>query len=196
MALYKTVKGQAKRISAREVKQTIMKANNWTSEEYKRKYDIFKNKLRAFEAFENVKTKQSPVELLYKQAKAKLREGAEYKPSIKMRRIQDFTSISSGKALEEAMKHKRYVEARTATYSDATYLQFQGLIESNPMAEEIYTTIKDPVLREKALADYANKLKLKIKESGEMDAEGIPISSEVIGSDISIAFDISSYLQQ
>lgn len=195
MALTRIVKGKEVKISAREVKQTIMKANNWTAEEYKKKYDIFKNKLRAFEAYEKVSVKQSPVELLYKQAKAKMRD-KDYKPSIKMRRIQDFTSISSGKKLQEAMTHKRYLEARTATYTDATYLQFRGLIENNSKAEEIYETIKDPVKREKALADFANKIKAAKKENDERVAnEAIPVGSgEAIGSPDFVDFDLTPYL--
>lgn len=193
--LKKIVKGREVKISSREVKKVIMKANNWTSEEYKKKYDIFKNKLRAFEAYEGVKTKQSPVELLYKQAKAKLREGANYEPTIQMKRIQSFTSISSGKALTKAMTSETYKIRRTQTYEDATYKAFKGLIESNLQANAIYNYIEDPVKREQALKDFAESLHLKIKESGEVDENSaIPISSEVVGSDVPFTFDISKYV--
>lgn len=197
MAIVRVRNGSTERITAKEVKKTIMKANNWTAEEYKKKYDIFKNKLRAFEAYEKIPAskKQSPVELLYKQAKAKLREGSNYTPSLKMRRINDFTSISSGKKLQEAMTHQRYLEARTTTYTDTTYLQFQGLIENNPMAEKIYRAIKDPVKREKALTDFANKLHLKIDKRGRYEnGEAIANYGEVVGSDEKVYIDIKDYL--
>lgn len=197
MAIVRVRNGSTERITAKEVKKTIMKANNWTAEEYKKKYDIFKNKLRAFEAYEKIPAskKQSPVELLYKQAKAKLREGSNYTPSLKMRRINDFTSISSGKKLQEAMTHQRYLEARTATYADTTYKQFQGLIENNTKAEEIYNTIKDPVKREKALSDFANALHVKMKQNGQVEGfEAIGNYGEVVGSDQAFDFDLSAYL--
>ena len=93
--LYKTIKGNRVKVTPTEAKTTIMRANGWTAEQYKKQYDIFKNKLRAYEAFEGKFAKrQSAVELLYKQAKAKLREGADYQPSIKMQRIESFTSVS------------------------------------------------------------------------------------------------------
>lgn len=184
-------------ISPSEVKRTIMKANNWTAEEYKKKYDIFKNKLRAFEAYEKIPAskKQSAVKILYTQAKAMLREGANYEPSLKMKRIHDFTSISSGKKLQEAMTHQRYLEARTTTYTDSTYKQFQGLIENNPMAEKIYRLIKDPVKREKALTDFANALHAKIDRHGRLlNSEAIPQYGEVVGSDERAYVDLSAYL--
>ena len=198
MALVRIRNGVKQKISPREVKKTIMKANNWTAEEYKKKYDIFKNKLRAFEAYEKTpkSKKQSAVELLYKQAKAKLREGEFYKPSIKMERIESFTSISSGKALEKAMQSKRYLEARKETYTDSTYLQFRGLIENNEMAEKIYRAIKDPVKREKALTDFANALHVKIDKRGRVEnGEAIGNYGEVVGSDERVYFDLSQYIK-
>ena len=42
---------QVVELTAKEVKETIMKAHGWTSAEYKKKYDIFKNKLRAYESY-------------------------------------------------------------------------------------------------------------------------------------------------
>ena len=39
-------------VSTREVKKAIMKENRWTESQYQKKYDLFKNKLRAKESFE------------------------------------------------------------------------------------------------------------------------------------------------
>ena len=183
-----------------QVKAEIMKINKWTPEQYKKNYDIFKNKLRSYEAFErasgvSVKT-QSARDLLYKEARAKQRFGNNYQPSIKMQRIREFTSISSGKALEKALQSPKYTTAREMTYSIKSYKQFEGLIRSNPKAQEIWNTIKDPVMREKALIDYANKINAKIdaqtkamKDSGE----AIP-TGEVFGSSDVVEFDLSAYM--
>lgn len=196
--IYKNVKGQRVEMSSREVKKYIMKVNNWTSSQYDKQYDIFKNKLRAFENYERahgVSTpKQSPSQLLYREAKTKAREGSNYTPSIKMKRIRSFTSVSSGKAGQKALQGRRYQARRAQLYEEATNKQFQELIDKNPMAKEIAERIKDPVKREQALADYANKLHAKIDEKGRaQENEAIPYG-ETYGSDEVIDFDFDKYL--
>ena len=201
--LYKIVKGERVEMSSREVKQYIMKQNNWTSSQYDKQYDIFKNKLRAYENYERAhgvtSSRQSPTQLLFKEAKAKAREGADYSPSLKMRRIRSFTSVSSGKAGQKALQGKRYQARRQALYEYATAKQFEGFIRDNPMAKKSSDTIKDPVKREQALRDYANKLNAKIAESekeakAEQERTGIPYDREVFGSDDVVDFDIDAYL--
>lgn len=185
-------------MSSREVKAYIMKQNGWTSRQYDKQYDIFKNKLRAYENYERAhgvtSPRQSPTQLLYKEAKAKAREGADYTPSIKMRRIRSFTSVSSGKAGQKALQGQRYQARRTQLYEEATSKQFKGLIDNNPKAKEIAERIKDPVKREQALADYANAIHAKIDEEGKaQENEAIPFG-ETFGSDDTVDFDIEAYL--
>ena len=196
--LYKMVKGQRVEMSSREVKAYIMKQNGWTSRQYDKQYDIFKNKLRAYENYERAhgvtSQRQSPTQLLYKEAKVKAREGADYTPSIKMQRIRSFTSVSSGKAGQKALQGQLYQARRAQLYEEATSKQFKGLIDNNPTAKEIAERIKDPVKREKALADYANKIHAKIDEEGKVqENEAIPFG-ETFGSDDSVDFDIEDYL--
>lgn len=197
MALYRTKRtpeGLVKiKLKSNEVKRYIMRANNWTEEQYNKNYDIFKNKLRAYESFAD-KKKQSPVEVLYKEARAKVREGDEYKPSLEMQRIRKFTSVSSGQAGQKALQSERYKQARGEMYASFTDIRFKGFIDSNAKAQEINNTIKDPVKREKALADYANKIHAKIDEQKKnANGEAIP-SGEAYGSDLEVDFDISEYL--
>lgn len=196
--IYKTVKGERIELTHKEVKAFVMKVNNWTASEYQKKYDIFKNKLRAFEAYEKFKgadvQKQSPAQLLYKEARAKKSLGGEYKPSIKMQRIREFTSVSMGKAGQKALQGKVYQERRAATYEKATSKQFQGLIEKNEMARKIADSIQDPVKCEQALADYANSLHAKIDEEGRINEEEAIPFGEMTGSDDPIEFNISDYL--
>ncbi len=195
---YKIKNGQKVKMTSREVKQYIMKQNKWTSEQYNKQYDILRNKLRAFESYERMSGKdvqtQSVQSLLFKEAKAKKREGANYKPSIKMQRIRSFTSVSSGKAGQKALTGKRYMQRRTASYEDATYKQFSGFIDNNPQAKFIYESIKDPIKREQALIAYAEKVKARINEQDEVEeAEAIPYG-ETYGSDTAFDFDITPYL--
>lgn len=196
--IYKTVNGQRVELKASEVKSYIMKVNGWTSEQYRKQYDIFKNKLRAFEGFERASgkniTAQSPAQVLYFEARSKQRQGAEYSPSLKMQRIRSFTSISSGKALQKALKDEKYITRRSVLYENTTYRQFSGLINKNAKAKEIWDSIKDPVKREQALTAYANKLHAKIDEQGRIaEAEAIPFG-ETLGSLDEVDFDYSNYL--
>lgn len=196
--IYRMIKGQRVEMSSREVKAYIMKQNGWTSRQYDKQYDIFKNKLRAYENYERAhgvtSIRQSPAQLLYKEAKTKAREGADYTPSIKMQRIRSFTSVSSGKAGQKALQGQLYQARRTQLYEEATTKQFKGLIDNNPMAKEIVARIKDPVKREQALADYVNKIHAKIDEEGKaQENEAIPFG-ETFGSDNSVDFDIEAYL--
>lgn len=196
--IYKIKNGERVELSSREVKKYIMNVNGWTSQEYDKKYDIFKNKLRAYENYERAHgattQRQSVSQLLYKEAKAKMREGAEYKPSIKMQRIRSFTSVSSGKAGQRALQGKRYQERRAKVYEEATLKQFKGLIENNATAKEISEQIKDPVKREKALTEYANKIHAKIDAEGKaQENEAIPFG-ETFGSGDDVDFNIEDYL--
>ena len=179
MAIYDAA---GKKISAAKIKATIMKAHGWTSEQYRKQYDIFKNKLRAYESFRRahgaeVET-QSPQEVLYKQAKAMRREGPNYTPSREMQRIQSFSavSITKGRKLAEDMTSE-YTRRKSDIFASTTALQFKDFIKDTPKAQEIDATISDPVLKEEALKALAEHIHAKQKESGEYFA------GEIYGSD-------------
>ena len=189
-----TYSASGKKVTAKEKKAAIMKANNWTDEQYRKQYDIFKNKLRAYESFRKAHgvdvTPQSPQELLYRQAKAMKREGSAYKPSIEMQRIQSFSavSITKGRKLAQNLESE-YSKRRGATFAAATSAAFDGLIRSVPKAQEIVDTISDPVLREEALKKLAEHIHAKQKDTGEVFA-GETYGSDEAGED----FDFSAWI--
>ena len=199
MALYKVKNGQRVKLSNREVKAYIMKQNNWDATQYKKQYDIFKNKLRAFEAYESYYGKDvkkaSASELLYKEAKAKQHYGSEYKPSLTLQRIKSFTSVSSGKVGQQKLQSERYMKARTISY-ESNLQAFDNFLNAIPESmREKLMSIENPVKREQAIKDYADKLHAKQDaQSRAIKAEAIPISGEVMGSDVAIDFDISEYM--
>lgn len=194
MAIYKTKGGVSVKLSNREVKQTIMKAHGWTNEQYRKQYDLFKNKLRAFESFEKAHGKevkaQSPQELLYRQSKAMLREGSEYKPSSTMQRIQAFSavSITKGRKLAQDLDSV-YTKRREEAYAAVTAKAFDGLIRDVPKAQEIVNSIEDPVKREEALKALADHIHAAQTPSGEVFA-GETFGSDTAGED----FDYSQWL--
>ena len=191
-----TYSGSGAKITARQKKAAIMSANNWTEDQYRKQYDIFKNKLRAYESYRKAHgaevEPQSPQEVLYRAAKAKKREGSEYKPSLEMQRIQSFSavSITKGRKLAEDTESE-YSRRRGAAFASTTAKAFEGFIRDVPKAQEIVETIEDPVKQEEALKALAEHVHAKQKPSGEVFA------GEVYGSDDAAEdFDYSDWLDE
>lgn len=191
-----TYSGSGKKVTARQKKAAIMSANDWTEDQYRKQYDIFKNKLRAYESYRRahgaeVET-QSPQEVLYRAAKAKKREGAAYSPSLEMQRIQSFSavSITKGRRLAEDLESD-YSRRRGETFAAMTSQAFAGLIRDVDKAREIAVTIEDPVKREEALKALAEHIHAKQRPNGEV------LGGEVYGSDGAAEdFDYSEWLDE
>lgn len=149
-----------KPITRRDMKATIIKANNWTEEQYRKQYDIFKNKLRFYENVQRSRglkvEPQSPQELLYKAARSKLRYGSDYEPSQEMQQIQSMTahSISKGRGIAKRASGKSY----KAAVSKIINIRFKGLVDYYDKAKEIVDRISDPVKQEEALKAFAEYL--------------------------------------
>lgn len=217
---YKYVKGKGNvPISNREVKAYIMKQNGWTSSQYQKQYDIFKNKLRAYESYQRAQgvnvTQQSVVEVLYKEAKSKQLYGPNYKPSMKMQQIMGFKSysITKGRAmasnekysLRENEKYGNYIETRFGRYDPNSKENNSGFIGANKGAQDIVEAFKKqaelsgkPInyaKMEKALSDYANKVHATIDENEKVqDSEAIPYGEASGSPDTYVDFDIDNYL--
>ena len=191
-----TYKKDGTKVSNREKKRLIMSVHGWTADQYRKQYDLFKNKLRAYESFRQahgaeVKA-QSPQELLYKQAKAMKREGSEYSPSLEMKRIQAFSavSITKGRRLAQDLESE-YSKRRTATFARTTNLAFRNFIEQVDKAQEIVDMIEDPVKQEEALKALAEHIHAKQQPKGEVFA-GEQYGSDPAGDD----FDYSEWLEE
>lgn len=201
MAIYKKTKGQSEKVPATKVKDFIKKVNGWNDEQYRKHYDLFKNKLRAYESYKRSKgvkvEQQSVAEVLYKEAKAKKRQGASYEPSNEMKRIKSFSAVSITKGRKLAQKGGRYVQKRDEIYRATTEKQFAGLIRSVPQAQEIREKIKDPVKQEEALKALAEALHVKQSEASKdtgASADVIPYG-EATGSD-SVDFDVDAWMEE
>ena len=191
-----TYKGNGAKVTARQKKAAIMSANKWTEEQYRKQYDLFKNKLRAYESYRKAHgaevKPQSPQDLLYKQAKAMQREGSEYSPSIEMQRIRAFSAVSITKGRKLAQDtESEYSRKRGETFAGGTEAAFSGLIENVDKAQEIVDTIEDPVMREEALKALAEHIHAKQAPSGQVFA------GETYGSDDAADdFDYSPWLDE
>ena len=204
---YKYKDGIQVRMTTREVKQFIMDQNNWTAEQYRKNYDIFKNKLRAYESYQKAQgakvTQQSVVEVLYKEARSKERYGKNYKPSMKMQQIKNFKAYSITKGRKMAQQ-ERYLTRENLKYESYIKARFGDFINKNKGAKAIETAFKEQakqsgmpvnyVKMEKALSDYANKVHAKEDADGTIqENEAIP-SGETFGSGEVVDFDVDAYL--
>ncbi len=208
MGFYKKSRGEDIYISNRKARETIIKdllgykrVNKRSIRAYEKYYDIERNKRRLYERLNPYAKKQSIIENLYKQAKAKKyynypsikRQGLRYKQNIINRYIHKLPSISSGKKGQIYLEKAR--EDLKDKYGSRVDERFKALIENNDQAKAIAEKFADdPFKREKALTDYANKLNAKIDEQLRLKKQGIKIPrGETIGSSSEIDFDISQY---
>lgn len=197
MAIYR----YGKRITAAQMRETIKSANQWTDEQYRKQYDLFKNKLRFYEEVQRsrgvkgVET-QSPQELLYKIAKAKQHYGSEYKPSQEVEQIMSVTahSISKGRRVASATKSKAYLNA----VSNIVNIRFEGFVGFYGKAKEITEKITDPVKQEEALSKLAEHIHEQYPRAGRDKGGGTFAQGETYGSGDSGAgddFDLSPWLE-
>lgn len=208
MAIYRN----GKKLTARQLRSVIMQANNWTEEQYRKQYDIFKNKLRFYESVQasrgvkdylegGSRSKQSPQELLYKIARAKLRFGEDYEPSQEIKQIESVTahSITKGARIAKAASSKAYKSA----VSKIVNIRFSGFTEFYTKAQEILERISDPVKQEAALVAFAEYLHATYPRSGKdkgapKKGEGGIAYGETFGSDdkdLGGEFDIEEWLE-
>lgn len=204
MAIYRTRNGNTEKVSNREMKKTIMAANKWTAERYQKEYDMFKNRLRAYESYQEAHgakvTKQSPAELLYKTAVSKKKYGREYKPSNEMTTIQSFPaySITKGRKLAKDL-NSGYSMARQVALRAKVVGDFQNFIDGVPKAQELVDGIQDAVKLKDALADLAKHIhknqETAMKSAKESGSPEAIFAGEAYGSDpMSGGYDITRWL--
>lgn len=207
---YRWQNGKQKKLTTHEVKQYIMRANNWTADQYQKQYDIFKNKLRAYESFKEAQgatvARQSVVSVLFKEAKAKKQYGSSYKPSRQMQQIRSFSaySITKGRTKAKQTDYQAQQQAKYDRYVSSRFGEEDGFIKSNKGAQRIVERFKEEAERtgqpvnyvrmEEALSAYANKVHAKIDENDKVqDRQAVP-SGETYGSGDEVDFDIDAYL--
>lgn len=194
--IYQTRNGVRVTLTSRDIKAFVMKERGWTSEQYNKEYDKLRNRVRAYEGFQRASgvevEKQSPAAILYFESRAMKLQKEKYRPTIELERLYSFPTISSGKALTKRLENN--IEKFQSIYLAGTVAKFAGLLEANPKAMEIFSKIDDPVIIERALTDYANKLYAQIKKYHDDQAIAAIPFGQAVGSDTAIDFDIEEYL--
>lgn len=175
--------GKGKILTDREMKRRVKEATGWDDKEYKKNYDIFRNKARNFENITGQELPYKINELFYLQNAAKARWGKEYRASELLRGIEATTSESTGAALRrgrrEAQKAAERGEAVTGkpkpVYTKeaekkvfSTLLKpFEALLRKSPKTKAEADALIEAGEPEKAyelVKDYANSRHQKSKE--------------------------------
>lgn len=92
-----------KPLSAKDIKTRVLQWTGWTKEEYKKEYDILRNKTRNYELLTGSKTNIKVNELLYQQKASEKKYGAHYQPSRLIRAIMATTSASTGRVQKKGV---------------------------------------------------------------------------------------------
>ena len=186
---------ERKAVSDKEIRETIMKAYGITDKkEFRKLYDITKNKIYTYNAAKGKKAIASAQVFLYKEAKSRLTHGKDYKPSSQMRIVKSMQAYSKTKA-------KNVLGAKESRQYKNVQEKFKKSIDEN-MKELIaaHTGTKghpsivdqinkkyedDQAKRLEALSAYAETLKdFRKNEEGkyEMDDEAPFTLGSVAGS--------------
>ena len=174
-------------ISSREMKSTIAKAYGISLEAVDKKYYLFRNRLRAYESFKRESgvevTPQSPLNLMYKQAKSMLRHGADYKPSNEFEAINTFSavSISKGERLAKATE-SRYYKKHQAEIGSLALANFKKFIIAHTNAQEVVKAYREGNITGVQLQDTLARMAKDVKAIQKQKRTG-GFSSSEIGSD-------------
>ncbi|MCQ2398883.1 MAG: hypothetical protein MJ072_00050 [Clostridia bacterium] len=180
---YKT----GKKMTDKEIKADIMATTGWTSAEYQKNYDVFRNKVRTYERNFAPGKKYKVNELLYEIERSKAKWGKGYKPSSLVRAIMATPSQSTGKTSISANVIKsQYKQVISA---------FRGLRKAHPEAQAILKKwqnaqrLKDPSKRPSVtdlkndLAKFADNLrgwqKTKQDEYRKQNGDNVPAGRKV-----------------
>ena len=177
-------------LTSREMKSTIAKAYGISLADVDKKYYLFRNRLRAYESFKresgyDVKP-QSPLNVMYKQARDMIKHGADYKPSREFQAINQFSavSITKGEQLAKATG-SRYYRKHQTELGNLALKNYDKFISAHKSAQELVQAYKEGKITgvnlQEALGQMAKDVKASIKEmriKGGTFAGSSPASGE------------------
>lgn len=177
-------------LTSREMKSTIAKAYGISIADVDKKYYLFRNRLRAYESFKresgyDVKP-QSPLNVMYKQARDMLKHGSDYKPSREFQAINQFSavSITKGEQLAKATG-SRYHRKHQTGLANLALKNYDKFISAHKSAKDLVQAYKEGKITgvnlQEALGQMAKDVKASIKEmriKGGTFAGSSPASGE------------------
>ena len=177
-------------LTSREMKSTIAKAYGISIVDVDKKYYLFRNRLRAYESFKIENgyevERQSPLNVMYKQAKAMLKYGSDYEPSREFQAINQFSavSITKGEQLAKATG-SRYYRKHQTELGNLALKNYDKFISAHKSAKDLVQAYKEGKITgvnlQEALGQMAKDVKASIKEmriKGGTFAGSSPASTE------------------
>ena len=177
-------------LTSREMKSTIAKAYGISLADVDKKYYLFRNRLRAYESFKIASgyevQRQSPLNVMYKQAKAMLKYGSDYEPSREFQAINQFSavSITKGEQLAKATG-SRYYRKHQTELGNLALKNYDKFISAHKSAKDLVQAYKEGKISgvnlQEALGQMAKDVKASIKEmriKGGTFAGSSPASTE------------------
>lgn len=161
----------SKPLSNRQIKQEILQLTQLTPEQYKKQYDIIKNRLRNYEALTGAKTPQAVNEFILRVAR---RDAVGAGLTAEQKGILATTSARTStfaRAVEEGRASRRQNELAIQTIENifSGFRKKTSLVEYRPF-EEIYQ-------------EFMNQ-KVGERDTGDVDAKGKPIIEPILRSEI------------
>lgn len=148
-------------LTPKKVKAEIQAIKGWTTQQYQREYDKFRNKVRNYETLSGVeKGKYKVQDLFYEKTKAEKRYGANYRPSNLLAAINRTSSSSPGRIKrfgEELTGISKKAQAREL---ESIKTSFAELIKKNynGVADKV-KDVTDPAEAIRILREAADDLK-------------------------------------
>ena len=160
-------------LTSREMKSTIAKAYGISIADVDKKYYLFRNRLRAYESFKresgsDVKP-QSPLNVMYKQARDMIKHGADYKPSREFQAINQFSapSITKGEQLAKATG-SRYYRKQQTELGNLALKHYDKFISAHKSAKDLVQAYKEGKISgvnlQEGLGQMARDVKDALKE--------------------------------
>ncbi|MCI6183600.1 MAG: hypothetical protein MR643_04820 [Clostridiales bacterium] len=148
-------------LTPKQVKAEIQAIKGWTTAQYQREYDKFRNKVRNYETVSGVeKGKYKVQELFYEKTKAEKRYGANYKPSGLLAAINRTSSSSPGRVKRFGDELTGISQKAQAREVNAIKDRFSTLLKSNynGVADKV-KDVTDPAEALRILRETADDLK-------------------------------------
>lgn len=146
-------------LTARQVRQEIMRMRGWTSKEYERNYDRLRNRARNYEQITGARV-ENVAELLYNATVAEQRGyKSGYAPLRQYRAVMATTSASTG-AFARQVAAGRVSERQSTTQRELLLNEYAGLISQNfDNIQARIAGVTDPAELRRILEENANALR-------------------------------------
>lgn len=148
-----------KTLTSSQIKASIKSVTGWSDREYKKQYDLIRNKLRNYQKITGNLAGETPQEFLYKTTHTRARYGKNYVPSGIVAAVEATTSASTGriKVEEKTRKISGISESRLFSIVQASLSPWRGLINASKTAQDIVSRWQSGEINPRQMIDELKK---------------------------------------